>query len=537
MAPDKHTLVSGVVDLIAQRVGFAEAEAEAKALAAASPEEHAYAFKLANLYVTHDRRGDAEAVLRTIVEKDGDGPRGIEARVGLARLAAVNGERAAATAILDEVFKIDAENAGALLVRGTLALQADNLDGALGDARTVLRIQPRSAEALRLLAQTQLRRKEPHLAMETLAQLVEVEPANAVAREQLARLHLTRNETDQALAQYDAVIVTAPDRVESLLPRAEILIAKRQFPQAEAAIARISTMPDQAAAGHMLSGRLALAQAKLEPAVAAFRKAQALTPDAEEPVSAVVQAYFAADRSSDALAYLDEVGSGRPNDAFLLNLKGEALAELKRIDEAVEALRRAAAARPDWEVPYANLGNVLVPAGRAEEGLAAYRDGLVRLPESARLLYSFASAQERVGDPLGAIATYEKILAKDPASAVAANNYAALVADFAFEDEAALNRAMELVQRFQTSSDPFFLDTLGWLQYRRGDYAQARIYLDRAARLKADMPIIQYHLGMALYRLGDREAARAALQLAVAEGASYPGKDEAKATLAALSQS
>ena len=65
MAPDKHTLVSGVVDLIAQRVGFAEAEAEAKALAAASPEEHAYAFKLANLYVTHDRRGDAEAVLRT----------------------------------------------------------------------------------------------------------------------------------------------------------------------------------------------------------------------------------------------------------------------------------------------------------------------------------------------------------------------------------------------------------------------------------------------------------------------------------------
>jgi tetratricopeptide (TPR) repeat protein len=526
-----------VVDLIARRVGFAEAEAEAKALAAAAPEEHAYAFKLANLYVSHDRRGDAEVVLRAIVEKDGDGPNGVEALVGLARLAATNGERGEATAFLDEAFKIDAENAGALLVRGTLALQADELDGALADARTVLRTQPRSAEALRLLAQTQLRRKEPHLAMETLAQLVDVEPANAVAREQLARLHLARNEPDQALAQYDAVLSATPDRVESLLPRVEILIAKKQFVEAQAAIARISAMPDRAAAGHMLTGRLELAQGKLEPAVAAFRKAQALTPDAEEPVTAVVQAYFAANRPNDALAYLDEVGTGRPNDAFLLNLKGEALADSKRIAEAVEAFRRALAARPDWEVPYANLGNVLVGAGQAEEGLAAFRDGLARLPESARLLYSFASAQERVGDPLGAIATYEKILAKDPASAVAANNYAALVADFAFEDAAALNRAVELVERFQTSSDPFFLDTLGWLQYRRGDYAQARIYLDRAARLKSDMPIIHYHLGMALYRLGDKEAARAALQSAVADGASYPGRDEAKATLAALSQS
>lgn len=526
-----------IVDLIAQRVGPKEAEAEAKALVAAFPDEHVYAFKLASLYVNSGRRADAEAILRSIVEKNVDGPDAIEGKVSLARLAAANGERAAAMAILEEVLASNAENSGALLVRGTLALQADDMDGALADARTVLRTQPRSADALRLLAQTQLRRKEPHLAMETLAQLIDVEPANAVAREQLARLHLARNEADQALAQYDAVLTTAPQRIESLLPRAEILINKRQFGQAEAAIALVAAMPDQAAAGHMLSGRLKLAQGRLEPAIAEYRKAYTLTPDAEEPVEAIVQAYFAANRNDDALAYLDEVGRTRPGDGFVLNLKGEALAESKRIDEAAAALRLAIAARPDWEVPYANLGNVLVTAGRAEEGLAAYKDGLLRLPDSPRLLYSLASAQERAGEPLAAIATYEKILAKDPASAVAANNYAALVADFAFEDEAALARAAELTQPFATSNDPFFLDTLGWLQYRRGDYAQARIYLDRAARLRSDMPIIHYHLGMALYRLGDREAARVALQAAVAGDASYPGKEEAKATLAALSQS
>jgi Tfp pilus assembly protein PilF len=46
--------------------------------------------------------------------------------------------------------------------------------------------------------------------------------------------------------------------------------------------------------------------------------------------------------------------------------------------------------------------------------------------------------------------------------------------------------------------------------------------------------VLQYHLGMAQLKAGDRSAARASLELAVKGEARYPGVEEARAALAGL---
>jgi tetratricopeptide (TPR) repeat protein len=401
----------------------------------------------------------------------------------------------------------------------------------------VLRGAPRSAPALRLLAQTQVRRNEPQAAMETLTQLIDVEPNDLAAREQLAALQVRRGDPAKAIDLYNAVLARAPNRPQSLLAKAETLIALKRWDEADRTIQTILATPEQRAAGHLLSGRRYQASGTTDAAVRAFKEAAALRPGAIEPVTGIVQTYLAAERPNEALAYLNEALAAKSGDAFLLNLKGEVLARQKRIDDAVAVFRDAIAARPEWEIPYANLGNLLVSAGRGAEGIAAFRQGLEKLPDNGRLLYGLGAAEERAGEYGAAIATYEQILAAQPGSDVAANNFAALVADFAYQDTAKLARAMELARRFETSDNPLFLDTLGWVFYRKGDFAQARIYLDRAVQGRGDIPVVQYHLGMTRYRLGDRPGARQALERAVSGDAVYPGKDEAKKTLAALSES
>jgi tetratricopeptide (TPR) repeat protein len=358
-----------------------------------------------------------------------------------------------------------------------------------------------------------------------------------VTREQLAGLHLRRGNLEQALDLYNAVLAIDGRRPQSLMPKTEVLIALKRWDDADAAIRTVLALPDQQPAGFLLSGRRHQARGEVEPAVRAFKQALALRPGAVEPATGIVQTYLAAQRPGEALAFLDEAIAARPKDAFLRNLRGEVKVRQQRVDDAMADYRAAIAEQPDWLVPYTNLGGVLVAAGRPAEAVTVYQEALAKRPGNPQMLFSLGVAQEQAGDYRGAIATFEQLLAVEPGSDVAANNYAALVADFAHDDPAKLARALEMARRFETASDGVLLDTLGWVLYRTGDYAQALIYLERAARARADAPVVQYHLGMTLYRLGDHAAARRALEAALAGSDGYPGKEEAKATLARLSQS
>ena len=49
-----------------------------------------------------------------------------------------------------------------------------------------------------------------------------------------------------------------------------------------------------------------------------------------------------------------------------------------------------------------------------------------------------------------------------------------------------------------------------------------------------NQPVVQYHLGLASLKVGDKDGARAALAAAVSSPASFPGKDEARRALAEL---
>lgn len=525
-----------LVDLLVHRDGVAVGERELKTLMADEPDVYAYAFKLAELYATNDRSVEAEAVLSGIVARDGTGPNGLNARAALAKLAAAKGDPERARKLLSEILKEDPANADALLLRGTLLLAAGDKDGAVADARAVLRNAPRSPKALRLLADAQLRGNDSTLAMDTLAQLIEVDPDNAFAHEALAALHVHRGNLDKGLDLLNAELSRTPQRPQALLSKAEILIAQRKWDEADATIQAILALPDRKFDGEVLAGRRFQAMGRTDDAVRAFEQARALKPAAPEPLTGIVQSYLAANKPDAALAVLRKAAAAAPQDAFVQNLLGEVLTRSNHADatEATAAFRRAIALKADWFVPYLNLGNMLLASGEAVEGLATFRDGLDHMPDNETLLFALASGEERSGDAGAAIETYEKILNLRPQAEVAANNLAALLADFRYTDKAALDRALALAKPFETSDNPFYLDTLGWVLYRRGDAQQARIYLERAVGIRSDVPVVHYHLGMTFAKMGDTKGAVAELAKATASDARYQGLDEAKSMLSVL---
>ncbi len=74
-----------------------------------------------------------------------------------------------------------------------------------------------------------------------------------------------------------------------------------------------------------------------------------------------------------------------------------------------------------------------------------------------------------------------------------------------------LDRAEELARKAVGSApdDPTFLDTYAWVLFVKGQYTQARIYIDQTLRHAGDEPDANLleHAGDIYFKCGEREAA------------------------------
>jgi predicted Zn-dependent protease len=80
---------------------------------------------------------------------------------------------------------------------------------------------------------------------------------------------------------------------------------------------------------------------------------------------------------------------------------------------------------------------------------------------------------------------------------VIANNLASLISTYR-EDTESLERAYAIARRLRGTETASFQDTYGWIVFRRGDLEEAGPYLENAAAVLTNDPLVQFHYGMFL---------------------------------------
>jgi cellulose synthase operon protein C len=527
-------LGEALFQLVLRERGAAAAEAELKRLIQADSENVRFRFLLAELLTRDSRLEAAEAVLQAIVEL-ADKETGQDATAAIARLRLEAGDMDSARKIADEVLAENKDHQGGNFVRGVVHLLDDDPDEALRSARMALGRDSTWAPGLKLLADAYLRKGNTDLAISALGEVVNLDPSDSDATEQLAILLTRRGDLDTALKLLDQLAETSREPGRALQARAQIRLQQRNWTAAEADIAQLLEIPGDGLGAAILAGTLDLARNRHQASREWFGKALELDQDAAEPLIGLVRSHLAEGNKEAALAFLEERTTGRPDDARAFQMKGELLAMEGAVDAAAAAFDSAIALRPEWSLPYRQLAALKrTHAKDLDAAVAVYERALAVMPNELEILVDMADSLLIGGRHVAAMEAYGRILGVDPANQGAANNYAALVADYAYEDAAELERALVIAQRFRTSTNGLFLDTLGWLHYRNGDYPVATAYLERAAAQIGNKPEIRYHLGMALKASGQTERARLELARAVAANTEYEGLSEAKAALAAL---
>jgi tetratricopeptide (TPR) repeat protein len=525
----------GLIQLIRRSRGFEAADRELRQIIARNPGEMPLRFALAQLNVEERRFAEAERELQLIADGSSEDAVVEDARAAMAQTALLAGDPDRAKGIADQVLADNGEHRGANYLRGLIALQENSLDETVRFARTALRRDPAWLPALKLVAEAHYRRGERDLAIGALNDILGVDPANAQAAQVLATLLTQRGDLDAALKVWEVVLQHGTDKGQALRSRAQIAIQQKNWATAQQDIDALLKLPEQQAAGAVLAGTMLLAQERFDQGREWFERAQAAAPQAPEPVIGVVRSYLAQNQPQQALAYLTAHTEANPQDAIAFSLMGELAASQSRPEDAQAALAKAIELQPAWPKPRRQLGALLARNGQIEEAIGVFRAATEALPQDAELLNDLAGLYFSAGRQAEAIATYDRVIALEPGSEMAINNFAAITADYAHDDPAAVDKALERASRFRTSSNPLFLDTLGWLYYRKGDYAVAATYLERATNLAPTRPDLRYHLGMALARSGQTERAITELREATNGNApAFEGLEEAKATLAEL---
>jgi len=90
-------------------------------------------------------------------------------------------------------------------------------------------------------------------------------------------------------------------------------------------------------------------------------------------------------RLDEALASYDKALALKPDYADAYNNRGNALQDLKRLDEALASYDKALALKPDYADAYNNRGNALRELKRLDEALASYDKALSLKPDFAFL--------------------------------------------------------------------------------------------------------------------------------------------------------
>jgi Tfp pilus assembly protein PilF len=82
--------------------------------------------------------------------------------------------------------------------------------------------------------------------------------------------------------------------------------------------------------------------------------------------------------------------------------------------------------------------------------------------------------------------------------------------------------------------DGFYIDSLGWVFYQRGDYHRAVEHLERAVELSGDDPTVVEHLGDAYERLSQPAAALRVYRDALARAHENPQIERLKGKIHGL---
>lgn len=210
--------------------------------------------------------------------------------------------------------------------------------------------------------------------------------------------------------------------------------------------------------------------------------------------------------SQEAIKWFDQVPAGNKHYLEAKLSTADVIARTQNLDAAISMLDNVNELSAEQRlVVVQTQAAMLAQAKRHEDAYALIKKTVNSVPNTPQLIYDFAMAAERIGKLDEMEKELRKVIQLQPDYAAA---YNALGYSFA-DRNINLTEAKTLIETAIKLSpgDHYILDSLGWVEYRLGNYDAAVEHLQKAHTMQAD-PEISAHLGEVLWKQGRQQEAR-----------------------------
>jgi tetratricopeptide (TPR) repeat protein len=520
-----------LADIHSAEGDFTEVARLAEEVLAVNPKDYQALFLKGKLALQDGNHDIAVSSFRSILR---DQPDAVVVMQLLAQAHLNKGETDLAGDQLQRAVQIAPDNVDARLGYARYLLAQNDLAGAKGQMDAAMNIDPSNFQVLGTQSDLLFARQDSTGHKDILEQMKQAMPDSVEPNLRMARLLLAEGDAQAALLEADAALDKNANDFRALLIKSDILANLQDVEGLRAVLqAMQETYPDSAE-GYFRMGRLYRAENKPELALAQYEKALELTSGRSEVLmlSEVIDFELNTGRVDAAESRLKAIVGNDPGHRIANNLLGLVYLGQERFADAATAFENQLAINPNSAVVYAQLSTARASQNNLGGAAAALEEGLKAIPNDLSLLMMLAQIEERRENYPKAIEVYGQVLRKVPNNVVANNNLAVLLVDHA-GDKFSIDEAKKLIMKLEDIEEPNILDTVGWVNYKAGNYSKAVQVLKSVVEHQPEQPLFHYHLGMALQKQGDAAGAKHHLARALELG-DFTGADKAREALAEL---
>ena len=412
---------------------------------------------------------ESEVQLKRAIELD---PRLEEAYTALIKCYQVNGQQKAAIETAYKMTRNNPQSFQGWTILSRLLISSKRVKEAIEPARKAWELQENNPELALIYALTLDLNKRGKEAVKLYEQLYRFNPGNTDLVQRMVGLYKELGNLSNALSLLDDMIENSAEEVPGL--RMQKVIILWEMERADEALREILTLETELPESDRVSFMAGIALAKANRRKEAFQRFGRV--QNESPLKA------------DAMK----------QQALMLRDDGDLNAALSILKNLTE--------RKDCDVQaYLVWGEFLSESGQVGQAISVIESGLVKFPGDKKLLFSRGAYLERKGDKKSAESAFRELIAKDPDNAAALNYLGYMFAD----DGTNLDEAESLIQRALKlqPGNGGYLDSLGWVYYKKGQYKRAMEVLEKALALDKNEGVIWEHLGDALTALGQKKEA------------------------------
>ena len=299
--------------------------------------------------------------------------------------------------------------------RADIELAMERYQAALDDYHKAAELAPEDSSWLRGQGFAQQGLGDADAAMAAFKQALVADPSDAGADYAIGVILVSQENYADALSHFDRVVKQFPQSADAWGNRGEARLGLGQYEEALADFRHASDLVPEASLGCRRQAFVLVVLGRIDEAEHLYRQALERQPSDIDAHYELGQLLLdIGGRAEEALVHLERCTELAPDVALVWNSYSEALISLGHFESALTASRHAIEVAPDDVDASLNEADALHGLGREDEAKAGYQAAAERDPTNPRPSFGLATIAEAAGDNDDALRLYSQTIELAP---------------------------------------------------------------------------------------------------------------------------